>query len=192
MAASEASADKATPVVTRSGDDGTTQVGRERVLKSAPRVEAYGTVDEANAVIGVLRAAVGGDARLDGWLREIQMDLFDIGADLSMPGEIGALMRFKPEPALRVEAQLTELNEAQPRLKNFILPAGAGAQAHLARTITRRAERRVVALTQIEGEEVNPEIQRYLNRVSDFLFVVARHLNGDGANDEIWAPRGQR
>jgi len=191
---SEAQA-KPTRVVTRTGDDGTTQVGKGRVLKSSPRVEAYGTVDEANATIGLLRTAVKDDERLSAWLRLIQIDLFDIGADLGMPGEIGALLRFKPEPAERIEAQLDELNATQPRLKNFILPTGiemAGAHAHLARTIVRRAERRVVALTQVEGEEVNPEIQRYLNRLADFMFVLSRHLNDNGAQDDIWAPRAQR
>lgn len=195
MASETEAQTKPTRVVTRTGDDGTTQVGKGRMLKSSPRVEAYGTVDEANAIIGIIRTAVQGDARLDGWLRSIQIDLFDIGADLGMPGEIGALLRFKPEPAERIEAQLDELNATQPRLKNFILPTGvdmAGAHAHLARTVVRRAERRVVELAQIDGEEVTPAIQSYLNRLADFLFVLSRHLNENGAKDDIWAPRGQR
>jgi cob(I)alamin adenosyltransferase len=195
MAGETTDSKKLTRVVTRTGDSGETQVGKGRTLKSAPRVEAYGTVDEANAVIGVLRVAVKDDARVSAWLRGIQIDLFDIGADLSMPGEIGELLRFRAEPAERLEAQLEELNAAQPRLKNFILPTGvdyAAAYAHQARTVVRRAERRVVALTQVEGEEVNPEVQRYLNRLADFLFILARHLNEDGAKDDIWAPRGQR
>ena len=190
-----ASAEKRTRVVTRLGDAGETQVGKGRMLKCAPRVEAYGTVDEANSAIGVLRTAAQNNERLNGWLRSIQIDLFDIGADLSQPGEAGATLRFKPEPVGRIETQLEELNAVQPRLANFILPTGAGpaaAFAHLARTIVRRAERRVVSLAQIEGEEVNPEIQRYLNRLADFMFIVARHLNDDGAKDDIWAPRGQR
>lgn len=195
MTGDNAAAKKLTRVVTRTGDDGTTQVGKGRMLKCSARVEAYGTVDEANAVIGLLRTAVQKDERLTGWLRDIQIDLFDIGADLGMPGEIGELLRFKPEPAQRLEAQLEELNAVQPRLKNFILPTGvdfAGAYAHQARTVVRRAERRVVALTQVEGEEVNPEVQRYLNRLADFLFILSRHLNEDGAKDDVWAPRGQR
>jgi cob(I)alamin adenosyltransferase len=195
MTADNASSEKRTRVVTRMGDSGETQVGKGRMLKCAPRVEAYGTVDEANSMIGLLRTAVQHDARLTDWLRSIQIDLFDIGADLSMPGEIGALLRFKPEPALRIEAQLEELNATQPRLKNFILPTGidpAGAYAHLARTVIRRAERRVVALTQMESEEVNPEIQRYLNRLADFMFILARHLNDNGEKDDVWASRGQR
>lgn len=186
---------KPTRVVTRTGDDGSTQVGKGRMLKSSARVEAYGTVDEANAVIGILRTAVQKDAQLNDWLRLIQIDLFDIGADLGMPGEIGALLRFKPEPAERIEAQLDALNATQPRLKNFILPTGidmAGAHAHLARTVVRRAERRVVALAQIEDEEVTPAIQSYLNRLADFMFVLSRHLNENGAKDDVWAPRGQR
>jgi cob(I)alamin adenosyltransferase len=195
MSGSDATSERPTRVVTRLGDDGYTQVAKERVLKCAPRVEAYGTVDEANSTIGVLRTAVRDDARLNDWLKAIQHDLFDIGADLSMPGEIGTLLRVKDDLVDRLEGWYEALNETQPRLKNFILPTGtgmAGAYAHLARTIIRRAERRVVALAQIEGEEVNPEIGRYLNRLSDFMFVVARHLNDDGKGDEIWAPRGQR
>jgi len=190
-----ANSEKRTRVVTKLGDAGETQVGKGRMLKCAPRVEAYGSVDEANSAIGVLRAAAPDDPRLNPWLRAIQGDLFDIGADLSMPGEVGALLRFKPEPVVRLEAQLDELNEAQPRLANFVLPTGvglAGAYAHLARTVVRRAERRVVALKQVEGEEVNPEIPRYLNRLADFLFIVARYFNDNGAKDDVWAPRGQR
>ncbi|RBP09926.1 ATP:cob(I)alamin adenosyltransferase [Roseiarcus fermentans] len=195
MTTRDAGSDKRTRVVTRLGDAGQTQVGKGRMLKCAPRVEAYGAVDEANSVIGVLRTAVQKDERLGGWLRLVQIDLFDIGADLSMPGDAGALLRFRPEPVARIEAQLDELNAAQPRIANFLLPTGAdmaGAYAHLARAVTRRAERRVVALAQIAGEEVNPEIPRYLNRLSDFLFIMARHLNDDGAKDDVWAPRGQR
>ena len=161
MTAECATSGKPTRVVTRTGDAGDTQVGKGRMPKCAPRVEAYGTADEANSIIGLLRTAVQQDRRLTDWLRSIQIDLFDIGADLSMPGEIGALLRFKPEPVLRIEAQLQELNATQPRLKNFILPTGiepAGAYAHIARAVVRRAERRVVALTRIEGEQVNPEI----------------------------------
>ena len=183
-------------IATRTGDQGTTALmyGR-RVPKHHPRVEAYGTVDEANSVIGVLRTLVQNDARLTEWLRAIQGDLFDIGADLAMPGEIGAQLRFKPEPVLRLETELEDLNATQPRLKNFILPTGvgmAGAYAHLARTVVRRAERRVVALTQVEGEEVNPEIQRYLNRLADFIFILARHLNDNGEKDDVWVGRGLR
>ena len=194
MTAKDASSEKRTRVVTRLGDAGETQVGKGRMLKSAPRVEAYGTVDEANSVIGVLRTVVQDDD-LNGWLRSIQIDLFDIGADLSMPGEAGATLRFKPEPVKRIEAQLDELNAAQPRLANFVLPTGTGtggAFAHLARTVIRRAERRVVALAQIAGEEVNPEILRYLNRLADFMFILARRLNDNGARDDVWAPRGER
>ena len=159
MTAENATSGKRTRVVTRTGDSGETQVGKGRMLKCVPRVEAYGTVDEANSMIGLLRTALQCDARLNDWLRSIQIDLFDIGADLSMPGEVGELLRFKPEPVMRIEAQLEELNAAQPRLKNFILPTGigpAGAYAHVVRTVVRRAERRVVALTRIEGEVVNP------------------------------------
>lgn len=194
MAAENASAGKRTRVVTRLGDGGETQVGKGRMLKCAPRVEAYGTVDEANSNIGLLRTMVQGDSRLADWLRAIQIDLFDIGADLSMPGDIGALLRFKPEPVLRLEAQLDEMNALQPRLKNFVLPTGAGlsaAHAHIARTVVRRAERRVVALMQTESDEVNAEIPRYLNRLADYMFILARHLNESGAKDDVWIPGGQ-
>lgn len=195
MTAKGASSEKRTRVVTRTGDAGETQVGKGRILKCAPRVEAYGAVDEANSLIGVLRTASAADERLNGWLRAVQIDLFDIGADLSMPGDIGVLLRFKPEPVGRIETQLEELNTEQPRLANFVLPTGVamtGAYAHLARTVVRRAERRVVALAQIAGEEVNPEIPRYLNRLADFLFIIARYFNDNGAKDDVWAPRGQR
>ena len=195
MSADEAKSDKVTRVVTRHGDDGYSQVGEGRLPKSAPRLEAFGTVDEANSTIGTLRATLEDDDQVDGWLRSIQMDLFDIGADLSMPGDIGTLRRFKPEPCARLDGQLDELNRQQPPLTNFILPTGkgmAGAYAHLARTVIRRAERRVMALALLDGEDVNPEIQRYLNRLSDFMFVLARHLNGNGAGDEVWAPQAQR
>lgn len=191
MADENVSGGKRTRVVTRLGDGGETQVGKGRMLKCSARVESYGTVDEANSNIGFLRTLVQDDARLTEWLRAIQIDLFDIGADLSMPGDVGAQLRFKPEPVLRLEAQLDEMNALQPRLKNFVLPTGAAlpaAQAHVARTIVRRAERRVVALMQVENEVVNPEIPRYLNRLADYMFILSRHLNGDGAKDDVWIP----
>ncbi|GAA5069173.1 cob(I)yrinic acid a,c-diamide adenosyltransferase [Roseibacterium beibuensis] len=177
-----------TLVVTRTGDSGETDIGTGRVLKSAPRIEAYGTVDEANAVIGVLRTAARDDSDLDGWLREIQTDLLNIGTDLHMAGEANEAQRFKSAPTERIEGLLESLNASQPPLTSFVLPTGvnaAGAYAHLARTVVRRAERRVVALSQVEA--VNPEVQAYLNRLADFLFVVSRALNEHGTKDDVWA-----
>lgn len=195
MSGASSGAASLTKVVTRHGDDGYSQHGGSRVLKCDPRIEAYGTVDEANSIIGLLRTELRDEPHVDGWLRAIQSDLMDIGADLSRPGETGATLRLGHGPTERVEGQLDELNAAQPQLTGFVLPTGAraaAARAHLARSVVRRAERRVVALTQIPDETVNPEIQRYLNRLSDFLFVLARHLNDNGAQDELWTPPGRR
>lgn len=185
--------DRLTRVVTRGGDQGETSLGRGvRVPKSALRVEAYGTVDEANAVIGELRTLAGDDTELADMLRRIQVDLFDIGADLHMPGEHGAAFRITDAPMQRLEQELDQMNHHLPRLANFILPGGtpAAAKAHLARTVVRRAERRTVALAR--EDEVNPEVLRYLNRLSDFLFVASRRLNDNGVHDDVWAPRGVR
>lgn len=182
-----------TRVVTRGGDTGETALGRGvRVSKSDARVEAYGTIDEAGSVIGVVRALAAGDGELDAMLRRVQVDLFDISADLHMPGEQGAHLRFSQEPVARIEAELDAMNAELPELKNFLLPGGsqAAAQAHVARTLVRRAERRAVTLNTQDA--VNPAILTYLNRLADFLFVAARRLNANGANDEVWAPRSQK
>ncbi len=196
MTEKDQSSTRRTRVVTRTGDKGETSLGKGvRVSKSSARVEAYGTVDEANSVIGVLRTSLLDNHELNDALRRIQIDLFNIGADLSMPGEIGEPLRITDEPMLRLEAELEPLNAVLPRLANFILPTGvrpAAAYAHLARTVVRRAERRVVALDLIEDEEVNPEILRYLNRLADFMFVLSRYLNDEGQHDDVWAPRGTR
>lgn len=189
-------AERRTKVVTRTGDKGETSLGRGiRVPKCSPRVEAYGTVDEANSVIGVLRTALLDNHELNEALRRMQIDLFNIGADLSMPGEIGDKLRITDEPMLRLEDELEVLNATLPRLANFILPTGvrpAASYAHLARTVVRRAERRCVELTLQEGEDVNPEIVRYLNRLADYLFILSRYLNDEGTHDDVWAPRGAR
>jgi cob(I)alamin adenosyltransferase len=162
------------------------------VRKDALRVEAYGTVDEANAAIGVLRLHTGEDAVADAMLARIQNDLFDIGADLCVPGEAGARLRVADTQSARLEAELAEMNGQMPALKSFVLPGGtaAAAAAHVARTVTRRAERLVVALAA--EEEVNPAVIRYLNRLSDHLFVLARRLNGNGAGDVLWVPGATR
>ena len=178
-------------VVTRGGDAGETSLGDgARVRKDALRVEAYGTVDEANAVLGLLRLHTKDDP--DAMLARIQNDLFDVGADLCVPGEAGERLRLTDAPILRLEAEVEAMNATLPRLTSFILPGGnpAAAHAHHARTVVRRAERLSVALA---GEEdVNPVVIRYLNRLSDHLFVLARHLNGNAADDVLWVPGANR
>ena len=180
-------------ITTRGGDQGETSLGDgARVRKDALRVEAYGTVDEANAAIGVLRLHAGEDAEADAMLARIQNDLFDIGADLCVPGEAGARLRVADTQSARLEAELAAMNGQMPALKSFVLPGGTAgaAAAHVARTVTRRAERLVVALAA--AEEVNPAVIRYLNRLSDHLFVLARRLNGNGAGDVLWVPGATR
>ncbi len=180
-------------IVTRGGDGGETSLGDgARVRKDALRVEAYGTVDEANAAIGVLRLHAREDAEADAMLARIQNDLFDIGADLCVPGEAGARLRVADTQSARLEAELAAMNGQMPALKSFVLPGGTpgAAAAHVARTVTRRAERLVVALAA--AEEVNPAVIRYLNRLSDHLFVLARRLNGNGAGDVLWVPGATR
>jgi cob(I)alamin adenosyltransferase len=175
-------------VITRGGDGGETSLGDgTRVRKDDARVEAYGTVDEANAVIGILRLQTSGDA--DAMLARVQNDLFDIGADLCVPGEAGDRLRVTAALCEQLEADTKDLNAALPPLTSFILPGGtpAAAYAHLARTVVRRAERRVVHLSL--AETVNPEVIRALNRLSDFLFVLGRHLNV-AKGDVLWVPGG--
>ena len=178
-------------VVTRGGDAGETSLGDgARVRKDALRVEAYGTVDEANAVLGLLRLHTKGEP--DAMLARIQNDLFDVGADLCVPGEAGERLRLTDAPILRLEAEVEAMNATLPRLTSFILPGGnpAAAHAHLARTVVRRAERLSVALAG--QEDVNPAVIRYLNRLSDHLFVLARHLNDNAADDVLWVPGANR
>ncbi len=178
-------------VVTRGGDGGETSLGDgTRVAKDALRVEAYGEVDEANAALGMLRLHCDGEA--DAMLARIQNDLFDVGADLCVPGAAGERLRLSDAPSLRLEAEVAAMNAGLPALKSFVLPGGTAgaAHAHLARTLVRRAERRVVALSHVE--EVNPAVVRYLNRLSDHLFVLGRVLNGNGAGDVLWVPGANR
>jgi cob(I)alamin adenosyltransferase len=194
---------KLNKIYTRTGDDGTTGLGSgERRLKSDLRVEAYGTVDEANACIGLARlhtAAVHPD--LDAMLGRIQNDLFDLGADLSVPepGSTGKKLDYEPlriiaAQTARIEADIDRLNRELTPLKSFILPGGSPAAAalHLARTVTRRAERMMVALAQNPEEHVNREAIRYINRVSDFLFVAGRVVNDNGNADVLWVPGQNR
>ena len=171
-------------VVTRGGDGGMTSLGDgSRVRKDSPRIEAIGAVDEANAVVGWLRVVVAGD--VDAMLGRIQNDLFDVGADLCVPGEGGDRLRLTNTPVARLEAEVETMNAGLPTLTSFILPGGseAAARAHMARTAVRRAERCVAA---VEG--LNPALRRYLNRLSDHLFVLSRILNDNGAADVLWRP----
>jgi cob(I)alamin adenosyltransferase len=180
-------------ITTRGGDGGETSLGDgSRVRKDALRVEAYGTVDEANAGIGLLRLHLAGDAEADAMMARVQNDLFDLGADLCVPGTGEDRLRVTDAQCLRLEAEVAAMNAAIPPLRSFVLPGGSpgAAHAHLARTVVRRAERLVVALA---GEEpVNPAVVRYLNRLSDHLFVLSRRLNGNGASDVVWVPGASR
>ncbi|HEX6637848.1 MAG TPA: cob(I)yrinic acid a,c-diamide adenosyltransferase [Steroidobacteraceae bacterium] len=169
-------------IYTRTGDDGTTGLGDgQRVRKDHVRVEAYGTVDEANSAIGVILGVAGVPAEVARCLTDIQHDLFDLGGELCIPGSTV----IKPEQITRLEAALDAFNEALPALKDFILPAGgpAASACHLARTIVRRAERRVWTLA--EAEPVNPEVPKYLTRLSDLLFVMARVLARHEQGSEV-------
>ena len=178
-------------VITRGGDGGETSLGDgTRVPKDALRVEAYGTVDEANATIGLLRLHTHADPAADAMLARIQNDLFDVGADLCVPGEMGERLRVTDGPSLRLEAEVADMNASLAPLASFILPGGtpAAAHAHLARTVVRRAERLVVRLAR--AETVNPAVVRLLNRLSDHLFVLGRRLNPGG--DVQWVPGASR
>jgi len=175
-------------VVTRGGDKGETSLGDgSRVRKDAARIEAIGAVDEANAAIGWL-AVVAPDHRSA--LQRIQNELFDLGADLCVPGVGDDRMRLTEAPILRLEEETEAMNRGVPPLRSFVLPGGteAGARAHLARTVVRRAERVTVRLAA--KEQVNPAIIRYLNRLSDQLFILGRALNAMGAGDILWRPGG--
>ena len=178
-------------VVTRGGDGGETSLGDgTRLRKDAARVEAIGSVDEANAAIGLLRLHTSEWPETDAMLARIQNDLFDLGADLCVPGEAGDRLRLNDAPGARLETEIAVMNANLPPLTSFILPGGtpAAAHAHLARTIVRRAERALVRLAAEEA--LNPALVRYLNRLSDHLFVLSRALN-DGA-DVLWVPGANR
>jgi cob(I)alamin adenosyltransferase len=183
-------------IYTRTGDDGSTGLGNgERRSKADGRVEAYGTVDEANACIGLARLHVS-DPDLDAMLARIQNDLFDLGADLATPDD-GKPLAYEPLRIIaaqvdRIEAEIDALNARLEPLRSFVLPGGSPAAAalHLARTVTRRAEREMVRLAA--SETVNPDAVRYVNRVSDFLFVAARVVNDNGKSDVLWVPGKNR
>ena len=190
-----------TRIYTKGGDKGETSLGDgSRVPKQALRVEAYGTVDEANAAIGLARlySDSPGDAETDAMLARIQNDLFDLGADLCTPEESaraarkGGALRIAAAQVARLEGEIDAMNKRLRPLDSFILPGGtpAAAHLHLARTIVRRAERLVCALAA--EERVNPEAVKYLNRLSDHLFVLGRRVNGNGAKDVLWQPGATR
>jgi cob(I)alamin adenosyltransferase len=184
-----------TKIYTKTGDDGTTALGSgERVPKTAARIEAYGTVDETNAAIGMARLMLDPDQRdVAAMLARIQNDLFDLGADLCVPDRGEPLpytpLRIKDAQAQRLEREIDAMNGEMAPLASFVLPGGsnAGAALHLARTICRRAERHIVRL-KLEGEPVSDAACRYINRLSDHLFVASRYVNGKGKDDLLWQP----
>ncbi len=185
---------KLTKIYTRGGDKGQTSlVDGSRVPKDALRVTAYGTVDEANAAIGLARLHTEGD--IDSLLSRIQNDLFDLGADLATPGDdfsSEAALRIQDPQVDRLEQEIDALNADLEELTSFILPGGspAAANLHLARAVARRAERDMVALAA--QEPVNPAAIKYINRLSDLLFVLARHVNDQGRGDVLWVPGANR
>ena len=192
-------------IYTRTGDDGTTALGTgARRKKYDLRIAAYGTLDEANAAIGVARlhtiGKVGVDpaAALNSSLARIQNDLFDVGADLCMPdkgkGPGGVRLTVTATQVSWLESEIDRLNAELEPLRSFILPGGfaAAAYLHLARTICRRAERLIAELKDKPGESVTPEVLKYVNRLSDFLFVAARYANDKGARDVLWKPGENR
>ena len=182
-----------TRIYTRLGDGGETHLGdMSRVPKTDPRIEAYGTVDELNAQLGIALAAGGLPERTAGWLRRVQNDLFDVGADISVPaGGDRPRLRVAPSQTEWLEHACDEVNAGLPNLRSFVLPGGtqAAAQLHVCRTVCRRAERRTIAC----GDEVNPECVRYLNRLSDLLFILSREANLAATGEEpLWEPGANR
>ena len=195
-------------IYTRTGDKGMTALATgERVPKHALRIESYGTVDETNAMVGLARLHTGADTLLDPMLARIQNDLFDLGADLATPGKTAAELGYEtlriidaqPE---RIEAEIDILNARLEPLRSFVLPGGtpAAAALHLARTVSRRAERVMTALAEAEGGDsqggVSEPALKFINRLSDFFFVAARYVNwtpdGKGPGDTLWVPGANR
>ena len=187
-------------IYTRTGDAGDTGLATgERVKKYELRVSAYGDVDETNACIGLVRQQTAQHPALDARLTRIQNELFDLGADLATPDRPDRKLGWEPlritaGQVERLERDIDDLNEELSPLTSFVLPAGSAASAalHLARTVCRRAERTAVRLADDEGEAVSVDALKYLNRLSDLLFVMARHANAKGVGDVLWAPGATR
>jgi cob(I)alamin adenosyltransferase len=190
---------KLNKIYTRTGDAGDTGLATgERVQKDDLRVSAYGEVDETNACLGLARLHAGGDPWLDAALGRIQNELFDLGADLATPERDEPLgfepLRVTADQVARLEAEIDTMNEAMQPLNSFVLPGGSALAAalHLARTVSRRAERTAVALTHRPGEKVSLVAIAYLNRLSDHLFVASRRANSNGGADVLWVPGATR
>ncbi|MFL4968421.1 MAG: cob(I)yrinic acid a,c-diamide adenosyltransferase [Xanthobacteraceae bacterium] len=186
-------------IYTRAGDDGTTALGTgERRKKYDLRIAAYGTLDEVNAAIGLARLNTAADPPFDALLGRVQNDLFDVEADLCLPGKGkgpgGARLNVTDTQVAWLEQEIDRLNAELAPLKSFVLPGGtpAAAYLHLARTMCRRAERIMVELNDKPGESVAPEALKYVNRLSDFLFVASRWANDKGARDVLWVPGQNR
>lgn len=182
-------------IYTRAGDKGDTALGTgARIAKSHLRIQSYGTVDELNSVVGIVRLESAALDPLDRMLATIQNELFDLGADLCVPdtGEDPGYepLRMSAGQVVRLEAEIDELNADLPTLRSFVLPAGqpTAAYLHLARTVCRRAERLIVELAGCQGEPVNPSAIAYVNRLSDFFFVAARWVNAKSGGDVLWEP----
>ncbi len=182
-------------IYTRTGDEGTTSLGTgERVKKHSLRISAYGTIDETNACIGLVRLHTQNNANIDSMLARIQNDLFDLGADLCAP-DTGEKLEYTPlritqAQVDRLESEIDLLNSELSPLRSFVLPGGSAAAAslHLARTVSRRAERLIVELNEMENEPVGEVVIKYINRLSDFFFVASRYLNKKGESDVLWVP----
>ena len=184
-------------IYTRTGDKGDTALGSgTRVSKAHLRIQAYGTVDETNAVLGLVRLHTTTEIlnKLDAMLARIQNELFDLGADLCVPETGGKLsyepLRILPKQVDRLEAEIDDLNQDLTPLRSFVLPGGhaAAAHLHLARTVCRRAERLIVELKSQDGEHVSESALTYINRLSDFLFVASRWVNAKTSGDILWVP----
>jgi cob(I)alamin adenosyltransferase len=187
-------------IYTRTGDAGTTALGTgERVPKTSLRIASYGTVDETNALVGVARVQLAGtEPDVDAMLLRVQNDLFDLGADLCVPDRGEKLpyepLRVSDAQVKRLEDEIDLMNESLQPLRSFILPGGsaAGAALHVARTVSRRAERLIVELAALPGEPVSAPVLKYINRLSDFLFVAGRYVNDRGKADVLWVPGKNR
>ncbi len=183
---------KLNKIYTRTGDKGTAGlVDGSRVSKSSARMAAIGDVDEANAAVGAAIGVIEAGTLAD-WLRRIQNELFDLGADIATPGEVEGALRIVASQVERLESEIDAMNEALDPLTSFILPGGSPevAALHLARTVVRRAERSAVALS--EAQPVTPEALGYLNRLSDLLFVAARFIAAKQGGDVLWQPGATR